>query len=208
MRIINYIFTLTYLFNFVKGDVITTQTNINLITNRNLINIKNEIEKEVEANFQKYLDYSDNKLLNFIPVVINKQNIDITVINNASDHIVECIYNNTINIRTSSNRLTSDGINLSIRNIKPQILFDEYYQYICSYNIDNIKLLDFKLINKHNSSQNNSNISGNLNKKHIIILSVIVPIVILLILSVVLYHCMMTIRDNQQTIEMIINNNV
>mgnify|MGYP007082033020 CR=1 FL=1 len=46
MRIINYIFTLTYLFNFVKGDVITTQTNINIITNKNLINIKYMIKNK------------------------------------------------------------------------------------------------------------------------------------------------------------------
>ena len=132
MKIINYIFFSTYLFNFIKCDPIVIQTGINIITNTNLINITDELEREVETNFQKYLDYNDNKLLNFIPVVINKQNIIESRSDNGSDTNLDCIYNSTINIKISSTRLNTDNINKSIRNIKSEILFTKYYKYICS----------------------------------------------------------------------------
>jgi hypothetical protein len=206
MKIINYIFFSTYLFNFIKCDPIVIQTGINIITNTNLINIKEELEREVETNFQKYLDYNDNKLLNFIPVVINKQNIIESGSNNGSDLNLDCIYNSTINIKISSNKLDKDSINKSILNIKPEILFTKYYKYICSYSITDFIILNFKSSNSSiDNIQDIENKSDNI-KKNYIPLYIIFSIFILIVILKLICKYYIKSRNNQNSIEMIDNN--
>jgi hypothetical protein len=205
MKIINYIFFSTYLFNFIKCDPIVIQTGINIITNTNLINITEELERAVETNFQKYIDYNDNKILNFIPVVINKQDIIESGSNNGSDPNLDCIYNSTINIRISSNKLDEDSINISIRNIKPEILFTKYYKYICSYSINDFKIFNFKSSNStiDNTQNNSANIKNNY-----IPLYIVLSILILIIILKLTCRYYIKLKNNQNNIEMIENNNI
>lgn len=203
MKIINYIFFSTYLFNFIKCDPIVIQTGINIITNTNLINITDELEREVETNFQKYLDYNDNKLLNFIPVVINKQNIIESRSDNGSDTNLDCIYNSTINIKISSTRLNTDNINKSIRNIKSEILFTKYYKYICSYSVNDFIILDFKSSNSSiDNIQDIENKSDNI-KKNYIPLYIVFSIFILIVILKLICRYYIKSRNNQNGIEMV-----